>query len=69
MKEPTKHREKAKPRMKGIYGRDIMKEWIYRIISNGKQGFEALMMLFRKMTAEVIIREETLYIGIFLNSN
>jgi len=47
--------------MKGIYGRYIMTDWLYRIISNGKQGFDALMMSIGRMIAEVIMyvdREE-----------
>lgn len=61
MKETTKQRKKATRGMKGIYGRDIMTDWLYRIISNGKQGFDALMMSIGRMIAEVIMyvdREE-----------
>ncbi len=62
MKETTKRRKKATGGMKAIYGRDIMMDWLYRIISNGKQGFDALMMSIGRMIAEVIMyieREET----------
>lgn len=61
MKKTTKKRKKAIVGFKQIYGREKMVDWLYCILSKGKQGFDVLMMEIGRMVAEVIMyidREE-----------
>lgn len=61
MKVNTRQRKKAIGGFKGIYGRDRMVDWLYRILCKGKEGFDVLMMEIGRMVVEVIMyidREE-----------
>lgn len=61
MKENTKRRKKAIRGIKKAYGREWLAERLFFIITQGKQGFDAMMKELGRRMAETIMyidREE-----------